>query len=146
MNAIVKVNNWLIRRKKYTLASDSILLLCPRCLQNNQCRQRVVVDSDECLRCGRCDVADLVSLKEKYGFRLRFVTGGGEATAAVKSPDVAAVVAVACGKELVLGLIHTGRKPVVALQLKRPEGPCRNTRIDGGEVEESVRFFMGDLP
>ena len=140
---ILRINNRLASRKKHRFPPESILLLCPRCLQNSECRQRISSDPQECLRCGRCDITGLLELVEKYGVVISFATGGGEAVAAVRSHRINAVVAVACGKELLLGLVHTGRKPVIALELDRPEGPCRNTRIDLEAVEVAIRSFLG---
>ena len=48
----------------------------PSCLQRSQCAQNVRADIQECRRCGRCKVKDVLELSEKYGVRCAAATGG----------------------------------------------------------------------
>ncbi len=139
---LIRFNNWRVRRRKYRLPPGSVLVLCPRCLQDSRCGQAIVNDPKECRRCGNCDVAGLVALSEEHGVRLSFVTGGEIALALVRDPLVKAVVALACEKEIILGLLRKGSKPILSVILQRPHGPCRDTRIELSGVEQAVRFFL----
>ena len=140
---LIRFNNWRVKRRKYRLPPGSLLVLCPRCLQDSRCGQAIINDPNECRGCGNCDVAGLVSLAGEHGVRLAFVTGGEIALALVRDPSVRAVVALACEKEIILGLLRKGSKPVLSVVLQRPHGPCRDTRIELSGVEEAVRFFLG---
>ena len=138
----LRLNNWLVRRKKFRLSPLSIILLGPRCLQNSDCVRRIVNDPKECQGCGRCDVAALVRLSSDLEVGLAFVTGGEMALRLARRPGVSAVVAMACPRELILGLLRKGKKPVLVVPIERPCGPCRDTRVNLGEVEEALRFFL----
>ena len=141
-NLLIRLNNWWVRRKRFRLPPDNILLICPRCLQNSRCGQSIITDPNECRRCGDCDVADLVALAGKYGVKLVFVTGGEIALELVRQPAIKAVVTVACERELLQGLLRKGLKPVLAVVIARPHGPCRDTSVHIPVAESAVRFFL----
>ena len=42
----------------------------PHCLQNSRCKFRLTYDVDNCKRCGDCDLAGLLHLRDKYGVSL----------------------------------------------------------------------------
>ncbi|MDD5557954.1 MAG: DUF116 domain-containing protein [bacterium] len=107
-----------------------VLVLLPRCLQRSDCAANLLESVDECARCGRCDCALLIEIAAAYGCRTVMVAGGRLAQAVVEETSPAAVVAVACEKELMEGLREVGGVPVIGVVNLRPEGPCRNTRVD----------------
>jgi len=140
--ALIRLNNWLTRRKKFDLEPSQVLLLCPRCLQKSDCVQKIVKDPFLCRQCGECDVASLVKLALDRGVQLAFVTGGARALELLRRKDVRAVVAAACELELVSGLLRSGRKPVLAIAIRRPHGPCQDTRVALAEVEQALDYFL----
>ena len=142
--AVIKLNNWLVRRHPRRVRPEDVLILSPRCLQNSACRQGIVSDPGECLGCGRCDVKDLLALARRRSVRLVFVAGGGLALECVRQEKNRAIIAVACEKELFLGLLSKRGKPVLTVSLERPCGPCRDTRVPLPAVEEALRFFLGE--
>jgi hypothetical protein len=139
---LIQFNNWLTRRKKFRLEARQVLLLCPRCLQRSECGQSIINDPFSCRECGECDVAAIVKLARETGVQLAFVTGGARALKLLRQPDIRAVVAVACELELVSGLLRSGRKPVLAVAISRPHGPCQDTRIAPAEIEKALSFFL----
>jgi hypothetical protein len=141
---VIRLNNWLTRRKARRVKPSELLILSPRCLQNSDCRQGIVSDPGECLSCGRCDVKDLVAFARRRGLRLVFATGGGLARERLRDQNVRAVVAIACEKELFAGILAKRSKPVLAVTLSRPRGPCRDTRVSLPEVETAARHFLGE--
>ncbi len=121
----------------------NLLLLVPHCLQRCTCESNITQDIDRCNRCGRCNVADMLQLRDEFGIRCHLVSGGREAIAVVRDPAVKAVVAVACEKELADGIRAVIPKRVVAIPNERPNGPCKNTRVDIGAVRAAILDLLG---
>ena len=119
-----------------------LLVLLPRCLQGSTCARDVVKDILECRRCGSCDLARLGELMDLYGFSMAVVPGGRLAQELVRMKRPAAVIAVACEKELVEGLKSVSSVPVIAITNLRPHGPCRDTELDLAEFEAAVKSLL----
>lgn len=141
-SALIKLNNWQVKKRNIKVKPDEILVLCPRCLQNHTCGQDVITDVHNCKRCGKCQVMDLVELCDELGVRLRFATGGGMAVKMVKDPTVKAVVAIACEKELFMGLLTTIPKPVLAVKNVLPHGPCLDTGVSVDQVRAALEELI----
>jgi hypothetical protein len=122
--------------------AENVLLLLPRCLQNDECTANVSKKVDLCKQCGRCDIGELVRLKEKYGFRSVIATGGRQAVEAARKPDIKIIVAVACSKELTLGILSVFPKPVIAVHNGQTNGPCRNTTVSPRKIEEILEKII----
>jgi hypothetical protein len=71
-------------------------------------------------------------------------TGGRLALELAKAEGVKAIVAVACEKELQAGLTGVFPKPSLGIINLRPHGPCRDTDVDLGEVEEAIAWLLRD--
>lgn len=119
-----------------------LLVLLPRCLQREGCARAVTEDVRNCLGCGKCDMAALVPLMERYGFLMSVATGGRLARAMIRDLKPAGVIAVACERELLEGVRAVGGMPVICITNLRPEGPCRNTAVDIRGFEAAVRRLM----
>jgi hypothetical protein len=140
--AFIRLNNWLTRRRGVRVPAGSILLLLPHCLQFSQCAHNITFDLDQCKRCGQCNIAELLTLRDRYGIPCKLASGGREAVARVKDPDIRAVVAVACEKELVDGIRACFPKPILAVTNVRPNGPCKDTRVDVERVVGALRELI----
>ena len=138
----MRLLNWLTRVRRSRCKPPELLLLLPSCLQNSQCRQKVTYDLDECKRCGRCKVKDVIELAERYGARCAMATGGRLALKRAKGEGVRAVVAVACEKELKEGMKAVFPKPSLGVVNRRPHGPCKDTDVDLEDVERAIRWFL----
>lgn len=112
------------------------LLLLPRCLQNSECNQKVLVDVDQCIRCGKCDLAPLIALKDKYEIEVFVAGGGGEAKKKLFEAHPSVVIAVACLDELMLHLIAILKYPLVAFSNEAGDEPCKNTKTDVEVISE----------
>jgi len=141
--SFLAVNNALVQALYQRIAGSRILVLLPSCLQFLKCQQKVVEDIANCKGCGRCDIANLVPIKERYRLVLTVATGGSVARSLVKALRPAGIIAVACERELVAGISEQAKVPVIGLPNQRPEGPCKNTRIDPGMVEKAVVGLLG---
>ncbi|MCK5219272.1 DUF116 domain-containing protein, partial [bacterium] len=103
---------------------------------------RLLILTPRCL--GRENMQGLRTLKEKYGFSQITAFGGTEARKAVDEYKPQGIVAVACERDLLVGIKDlNGRIPVLAFSNQRPEGPCKNTRIDLQVIENAVKMFLG---
>ena len=137
---LVKLNNRL--RGKGKGKAEKILILTPSCLQNKDCKNNVVEDAKNCLKCGKCKVKDLLALSEKYKIKLTVVTGGRLARQVLADTKADTVIAVACEKELASGIIDTYPVAVHAVINQRPFGPCVNTDVGIQEVESIIQRIL----
>ena len=135
---LIAADNWLVRHARRRVPLANLLVLLPRCLQCAGCGQAVIEDLAACRQCGRCDVAALLRLREETGVRFCMAGGGRAAAALTRRPDVRAVVACACEKELIDGIRVVFPKPVLAVRNDTPEGFCRNTRVDLAHVRAAI--------
>jgi len=142
--SFVKANNALTKAQSGRIKGDRILILLPHCLQIDICNRKITNDVNNCLRCGRCAVGKLVEMGEKYGLRMEVVNGGTLARRRVASFKPNGIVAVACERDLTLGIQDVYPIPVYGVINDRPYGPCVNTCVDMDLVENAVRFFRKD--
>jgi len=141
-NSFIEVNNYLVKSKQLKVSSEQLLLLAPHCLQNSQCPYKITVNIENCHRCGKCTVNNLLELKENYGINVGMASGGTLARKFVQMYRPRAIVAVACERDLASGIQDSNPLPVLGVINKRPFGPCFNTSINMAEVEDAVCFFI----
>ncbi len=141
---LVKLLNSVTRFRRSRCKPEELLLLVPMCLQNSQCTQKIANDINECRRCGRCKVKDLVELSEKYGTQRLVATGGRVALEVAKKKGVRAVIAIACEKELQGGMTAVFPKPSLGIINIRPHGPCKDTDVDLEQVGKAIRWMLRD--
>lgn len=141
--ALIRLNNTLVRWRRVRAAPQEVLVLLPHCLHRDTCPRNVARDVSECLRCGQCSMADLVKARDEYGVACGVVGGGRQALLQARQASVKAIVAVACERELVAGIVAAFPKPVLGVLNRAPEGPCRNTQVDVGAVLAAVETFTG---
>jgi hypothetical protein len=139
--SFVKVNNALTKAQRGRIRGDRILVLLPHCLQIDVCNRKITGNINNCLQCGRCRVGDLVEIGKKYNLQLEVVNGGTLARQRVRSFCPDGIVAVACERDLTLGIQDVYPVPVYGVINDRPHGPCVNTCVDMALVEEGIRFF-----
>jgi hypothetical protein len=140
---LIDLNNRFVRWRVRGVAPEQVLLLLPRCLHKDSCPQNVVRSLDECRRCGQCSLAALAALRDDFGVVACVVGGGRQALLQTRRKEIRAVVAVACAKELLHGILAAFPKPVLAVINTTPEGPCRNTLADPAKVAEAIGLLVG---
>ena len=140
----VKLNNDYIYSNRYKIKPEDILILIPHCIQKSKCKLKITTDVRNCKSCGLCNVADLLKLQNKYGVNVFIATGGTLARKKIKEFRPKAVVAVACERDLTAGVQDINQIPVLGVFNKRPYGPCVDTEIDAKEVENAIKFFIGE--
>ena len=135
---LIRLNNRIVQWRRIRVAPQAVLLLLPHCLHKQSCPQNVMHSLAECRRCGQCSVGALAGIREGLGVVACVAGGGRQALACVRNPEVKVVVAVACERELVQGIVAAFPKPVVAIPNATPEGSCVNTMVDPEKVANAI--------
>ena len=139
---VVSLSNLINKLKGNKCPPSGLLIMFPHCIQWSKCPQKITLDLNNCKRCGKCKVKDLIELSEKYGVQLAVATGGRAALQRVKSEEVRGVVAIACEKELRIGLTAAFPKAILSVPNLRPHGYCKDTDVIIADVEQYVRQFL----
>jgi hypothetical protein len=144
MQSFIQVNNQMVLAKNIRVQASDILLLLPHCVQNADCKHKITRNIDNCTQCGKCPVKDLIQLSEKHGIVLRVATGGTLARQIVKAIRPKLIIAVACERDLVSGILDCMPLPVLGILNIRPNGPCFNTQVILPEIEDAINGFKED--
>ncbi len=124
-NAAVKVYNALALLRGWRASRGELLLLIPRCLS------KAALDG-------------VLAIAGKYEVPVFVATRGQLARRVIRERRPRAVVAVACERDMVTGLHDVaGKVPVLGLTMTLPAGPCKDTGLDLGRLEEWVRAYLG---
>ncbi|RQD77816.1 MAG: DUF116 domain-containing protein [Candidatus Syntrophonatronum acetioxidans] len=140
--SFIELNNHLIRIRSIKVDPSELLLLLPHCLQSGSCPYRITSKVENCQKCGKCSISRFIELADKYGIKVKVVTGGTLAREMIKSLKPRAIIAVACERDLSSGILEANPLPVLGISNERPYGPCYNTRVDIKMVEEGIKFFL----
>jgi hypothetical protein len=123
-NASVKVYNTLALIRQRKVNTGELLLLVPRCLS------REALDG-------------VLGVAKRYAVPVFVATRGQLARRVIRERRPRAVVAVACERDMVSGLHDVaGKVPVLGLVLKLPSGPCKDTALDLGQLEDWVKAYL----
>lgn len=141
-SSFIKVNNELVKGEGHRYPPERILLLMPHCIQNSRCKFRLTYDIDNCKRCGECDLAGLLNVRDKYGVKLAVATGGTIARRIVVQHKPGLIIAVACERDLASGIQDTFPLPVFGILNERPFGPCLDTSVPLDQVEWAINEFL----
>ena len=124
-NSFVKVSNALIRTHVKHVKPEKLLILLPRCLQE-QIREKIT------------------SFSHHMKIPVFIVAGGEKARELIMEYKPWAIIGVACERDLVSGIQDViNNIPVIGVPNFRPEGPCKNTMIDLREFERAIQTFIG---
>ena len=138
----VSLNNMMTKLRKKRCPPEGLLLLFPHCIQNSKCKQNIKHDLNECKRCGKCKVKDLLEISEEYGISIAIASGGRIALKRVMAEEVQGVVAIACEKELRTGLMAAMPKAIFAVPNLRPNGYCVDTDVYMDDVLKAIERFL----
>lgn len=138
LSSYIAVNNYLISAKNLYIPSNKIMILLPHCLQNSECNIKITNDINNCKNCGKCKIGELKALTVKYNAIIKVATGGTLARKYILENKPKGVIAVACERDLSMGIHDTGALPVLGVLNCRPNGPCYNTDVDINAVEEAL--------
>ncbi|MFQ5902331.1 MAG: DUF116 domain-containing protein [Candidatus Binatia bacterium] len=142
--SFLKVNNKLIRKNTHDISPQKILLLLPRCLQKSTCTIGLAPEGRNCQRCGGCEIGNLWEMADRCKVHLVVAKGGEVARKFIRDHKPEAVVAVACTKEIILGIQDTYPLSVLSIVNEWPHGPCIDTTTNLAKVEEAIKIFLGN--
>ncbi|MCK8823618.1 DUF116 domain-containing protein [Fuchsiella alkaliacetigena] len=138
-NSFVEVNNQFVESGYLAVRSDQVLLLLPHCIQDHECEYRITNDLNNCRRCGKCQVTEMLEFRDSYGINVAVATGGTLARRLVKELRPEVILAVACERDLTSGIQDVYPLPVIGLINIRPEGPCVNTLVDLNRLNMALK-------
>ena len=138
----IEINNIIVKQQKIKCSKDKILLLIPHCLQNSECGYKITNNPYNCKRCGKCCVNDILKIVEEYNIKVCVASGGTMARKAVTETNPDAVIAVACSRDLMSGILDIGDIPIIAIENYRPEGPCINTKVDIEKIKKALKEIL----
>lgn len=139
LQSYIAVNNYLVKSKKLVLDGQQVMLLLPHCLQDSECPHKITMDVTNCKKCHKCSVCDLIELGEKYHAIVKVASGGTLARKFIEESKPRGVVAVACERDLSLGIQDAVEIPVIGVLNCRPNGPCFNTNVVIADVEQALK-------
>ncbi len=142
--SFVKVNNAMTKAQRKRIKGDKILVLLPHCLQIDVCNRKITGSVDNCVQCGRCTVGSLLEMARHFNLSMDVVNGGTLARRRVKQFKPDGILAVACERDLTLGILDVYPTPVYGVINDRPNGPCINTCVDMELVREGIAFFKNE--
>jgi len=143
---LIEFNNRLVLSKYEQKPPDSVLILLPFCLQWRGCPHQVAWRIENCAACGQCPIGGLKGLAEAFRVPVRIALRAAFAPDFVREVRPELVVAVACEHDLLSGMLRVWPCDCYGLINERPEGPCKNTRIEVGAVEKILERFLGPRP
>jgi hypothetical protein len=123
-NAAVKLYDKLALTRRRRVGRNELLILIPRCL-------------------ARDALESVLGVARQHDVAVFVATRGQLARRAIRERKPKAVVAVACERDMVTGLDDVaGHVPVLGVTLTLPSGPCKDTRLDLGRLEEFVQRYV----
>ena len=140
--SFVNVNNSFIKIGKQKFNPNDILVLLPHCLQNYDCSFRVTNNINNCIDCGKCKIMDLKRISKDYHINIAIATGGTLARKIIVQTKPKCIIAVACQRDLVDGLLEVFPIPVYGVLNERPFGPCINTTVDVQKIEDFLKHII----
>lgn len=140
----IALNNQLVLDMALVFQSTEILILTPHCLQNSQCAIKVSGNIEACESCGLCRVGDLKALKDNLGIDVVIATGGTLARKTIADRKPKLIIAVACERDLVSGIMDTRRILTFGVLNQRPKGPCLDTTVQIQLIEQALTHFIKD--
>ena len=140
--AYIQTNNHIIQGLSGRVPAEKVLVLLPHCLQWNECPYKVTGNADRCIACGKCMIGELKALAKALNLPFVIATGGTLARKAINENQPELIIAVACERDLASGIYDMRRIPVIGLLNERPEGPCKNTRVDMDALKALLDRFV----
>lgn len=134
----IDINNLFVQSCKIRISPAGILMLLPHCLQDSECTAKITNSISNCKRCGKCTIGAISEIAEERGVRAVVVTGGTAARNVIAREKPQMVLSVACERDLAIGISDVSKIPVIGVTNRRPNGPCVNTTVDVGLLEDKL--------
>lgn len=138
----IQINNICVLSERRKMNPEEILILSPHCIQKSQCSIKVTADPLLCKMCGKCSVHGLKGLFQTYGVKIMIATGGTLARKMIQQHRPKLIIAIACERDLISGIMDVEGIPVLGIRNDRPHGPCRDTEVDMKQLEQMILQFV----
>lgn len=139
---LIEFNNKLVIQKLGGKRLRNALLLVPFCIQRRSCPHHVAWNTENCVNCGRCAIGGLREVAKKRGMVMRVAIRSMFAPMFVREVKPSLVLAIACEHELLSGLLRIHPIACYGVFNTRPEGPCKNTRVNFRSLEAAVKHLV----
>jgi len=143
--SFVKLNNSFLKPTKTKYSPHEILILLPHCLQYYDCTFRITNNISNCNQCKKCRIYQFYEIMQEYKVKVLIATGGTLARKIIIDTKPKCIIAVACEKDLVDGLLDAYPIPVFGVLNERPYGPCVNTTVDVDEIKNFLDNILAGL-
>jgi hypothetical protein len=140
--SFVVVNNTFIKKLHYKFDMQEVLILLPHCLQNYDCTLRVTNNIKNCNDCGKCVISLFKKLNNEINIKIFIATGGTLARRIIVNEKPRCIIAVACSRDLVDGILDVYPIPVFGVLNQRDNGPCFNTNVDVEIIQKFLNKFI----
>lgn len=128
----------LMRRQR----PEDVVVLLPHCLQLHTCTCTVGESVEHCNRCGACALAAIADFCAERHLKAFVVSGGQLAVQKIKEYKPKLIIAVACQKELLLGIVSVFPRPVYAIPNSIHHTPCKDTSVDIALFKQAIERFV----
>jgi len=140
--SFVKLNNSFLKPTKTKFKPQDILILLPHCIQNYDCPYRITNDITNCNLCRNCKIYLFLDILKEYKVKIVIATGGTLARKIIVDTKPKCIIAVACERDLVDGLLDAYPIPVFGVLNERPFGPCVNTTVEVNEIKNFLNMIL----
>lgn len=139
----IDLNNMLVEQiaDKGYLPKD-IMVILPHCLQNSNCRLKVIGNLENCQRCGKCCIGGIADISKELGVGVEIVTGGTAARNIISLRKPKIIISVACERDLTSGISDITGIPVLGIINIRPNGPCSDTSVNVQLIRERLESMV----
>lgn len=146
-----KFLRWILDRNNEFVLNNikkpqKVIILLPRCLQNSECKNNIISSIENCKKCGKCKVKDLVEIKHTLDtsveIDVKTATGGRIAKLHIEEYKPDYVIAVACDKELIEGIKESRDYKILAISNIITEKPCVNTDVDIERIKHFLNMII----
>lgn len=121
--SLVEIHNELTRIRMKNGSNGRILILSPRCLDREYTDQ-------------------IKALSGEYDCDFYMAPTGAQARQKVVQVRPAAIIGIACERDLIDGIRDVGYHfPVIGITNKRPIGPCKGAFIEMNELRDAISLF-----
>lgn len=133
--ALVHLNNRITGN--LAVQANQAHVLVSRCLQRSDCTCAVTADIANCKECGRCKIGAVKDICRQRNLSVTVESGGTAARLRLKQKRPSLVVAVACQRELLAGILDT-RIPVVGVVVEPGPKPCTDCDLTLANFAERI--------
>ena len=138
----ISLNNTIVSSMELKYKSSEILVILPHCLQNFDCRIKVTGSIEYCKDCGKCTISEIKHICREFNVAVVIVTGGTAARNIVLKYRPKVIIAVACERDLLEGIIDVRILPILGIMNERPNGPCFNTFVNTAVLRRRLELIV----